>query len=338
MAKGSPVIKRIIYAILLLLTLIVVGTLAYMLIEGFNFWDAFYMTVITISTVGFKEVRPLTTHGRIITMSLIFLGVGVLFYTLGTAIEYFFGDFFAENIAKRRMNNLIKKLRNHFIICGYGRVGKETVRELAKSEKDFVIIENDEERVKEAEEDNHLVIYGSATEEKVLREAGIEHAKGIAACTGSDADNVYITLSARFLNPEILIVARANSPEVVEKLYRAGANRVISPSIIGGKRIATLLVHPKVSEYLDILGFGEDIEFELEQYEIDEHSKVAGKTIGELSIRDVTGAVIVLVKFPDGSYDLAPRSNTVLKEGSKIIALGTRPQLDKLEKLIESRI
>jgi voltage-gated potassium channel len=335
MVKGSLIIRRIIYALLLLLALITAGTSAYMLLEGFSFWDALYMTVITISTVGFREVRPLSIHGRIITMSLIFFGVGVLFYTLGTAIEYFFGDFFAENISRRRMNNLIKKLRNHFIICGYGRVGKETVRELAKSNRHFVIVEVDEERAREAEEDNHLVIHGSATEEKVLKEAGIDHARGIAACTGSDADNVYITLSARSLNPEILIVARANSPEVVEKLYRAGANRVISPSIIGGKRIATLLVHPKVSEYLDILGFGEDIEFELEQYEIDENSRAADKSIGELMIRDLTGAVIVLVKFPDGSYDFAPRSGTVLKRGSKIIALGTRAQLDKLEKLIE---
>lgn len=337
MVQFNPVLKRIAYALLLLFALITIGTTSYMVFENFSFWDALYMTIITISTVGFKEVRPLTLHGRIITMSLILLGVGVLFYTLGTAIEYFFGDFFAQALEQRRMKKLVEKMKNHFIVCGYGRVGKEVARELKKSRTHFVVIEPDEDRVREAEEENIPVVRGSATEEKILKEAGIEKAKGIAACTGSDADNVYITLTAKSLAPEIYIVARANSPEVVEKLYRAGADRVISPSIIGGRRIATLLTHPKISEYLDILSFGQDIEFELEQYEISENSDIAGRTIGEAQVRDKTGAVILLVRYPDGSLETAPRSNTKLSLGSQVIALGTREQLDKLESLLSSK-
>lgn len=325
------IIKRIFYAISMLMMLIAAGTLAYVYFEGFNFWDALYMTVITISTVGFKEVNPLSLKGRIITMLLIILGVGLLFYTLGTAIEYFFGGLLQTRIRQRRMLKRMNRLKNHFILCGYGRVGKEVAKELKRQNQNFVIIEEDEEKVLAAQEEGLLAIHGNATEEKVLLQAGLSRAKGVAACVGNDSDNVFITLTARSMEPDIFIVSRANTPEVVSKLYRAGANRVISPAEIGGKRIASLLTHPRLSEFLDIVSFEEDIEFQMEQYEVPPTSKMAGKTIGELMIRDKTGCIVVLVKYPDGRLEKTPRSSTTILPGSKLILLGTMEQLTAFE-------
>lgn len=330
----SPIFKRIASAILLLIILITIGTLSFMLLEGFSFWDAIYMTVITISTVGFREVQPLSVTGRIITMLLIIFGVGLLFYTLGTAIEYFFSDVFQSQIKQRRVASKMSRLKNHYIVCGYGRVGKVVCKELKKLSQAFVVIESDPQKVFDAEEDGNLVVKGDATEEKVLLQAGLSRARGIAACVGDDSDNVFITLTARSLEPEIFIVARANTPEVVKKLYRAGANRVIAPPEIGGKRIASMLTHPKLSEFLDIVSFDQDIEFQIEQYEIAEDSKMAGKTIGELLIRDRTGCVVLLVKYPDGRLEKTPRSNTLLTKGSKLIVLGTQDQLETFERTL----
>lgn len=328
----SPSFRRIILALFLLLSLITIGTLLYMTVEKMNFMDAIYMTIITISTVGFREVVELDTKGRLITMFLILSGVGLMFYTLGTAIEYFFGDFFETSIRERRQARLMKNLKSHYIVCGYGRVGKEVCRELKKTGKEIVVIEIDPEKHLNAEKDGFFAMHANANDENVLRQAGIERASGIAACVGDDPDNVFITLTARSMAPDIFIVARANEPEVEKKLYRAGANRVINPSTIGGKRIAMLLAHPKISEYLDILSFGEDIEFELEQYEVKTNTELAGKTIGELKIRDLTGAMIILVRHSDGSVETAPGSTTKLDPGSRVIVLGTREQLDSFEK------
>jgi voltage-gated potassium channel len=332
MDRISFVKKRIIYAILMLAMLIAAGTSAYILLEGFNFWDALYMTVITISTVGFKEVRSLSLTGRLITMGLILLGVGLLFYTLGTAIEYFFSDLFLSSFEERRRRKKMQQIKNHYIVCGYGRVGKEVVKALKKAGQEIVVIENDLEKYEEAKKEGLLALFGNAAEENLLIEAGIKNAKGIAACVGNDADNVYITLTSRILEPDIFIVARANSPDVISKLYRAGANRVISPSIIGGKRIAALLTHPRLSEYLDIFTLDEDIEFEIEQYEIAPETTWAGKTLGELGIREKTGCVVLLVKYPDGRLETVPRGNTPITKGSKLVVLGTPEQLDRFEK------
>lgn len=325
------ILRRIITAFLLLFLLITTGTVAYIVVENFSFIDALYMTVITISTVGFREVRPLSIYGRIITMSLIIFGVGLLFYTLGTAIEYFFGEIFQSTLRNRRMKKEMQKLKDHFIVCGYGRVGKEVAKELKKQGKPFVVIELEQSLVAEGEEEGLLIIHGDATEERILTAAGLEKALGIAACVGNDPDNVFITLTARAIKPDIFIVARANSPEVMDKLYRAGANRVISPSQIGGRRIASLLTHPKLSEFLDIVSFEKDIEFQIEQYEVTKDTKLANKTIGELKIRDETGCIVLIVKYADGRLEGKPSAKTILEPEAKIAVLGTPEQLKTFE-------
>lgn len=333
MMLTNKVFMRIFTALSFLFLLITSGTLGYMYIEQMNFMDALYMTVITVSTVGFEEVKPLSVGGRFFTMVLVLTGVGVLFYSLGTAIEYFFGDFLELGLAERRKKTLINNLKEHYLICGYGRVGEEVASELKKMDVDFVIIDDDEDRLESADKEGFLTLKGDATDETILKEAKINLTKGIVASAGNDAVNVFIVLTARSLEPEIFIVARANTLEAEEKLFRAGANRVISPSVIGGRRMASLLVRPRVSEYIDALSFGEDLQFQLEQYKVDDNSPIAGTTLEESAVRDKTGAVIVLVQYPDGLVDNVPRAKTKIVDGSKVIIMGTQQQLDLFEEL-----
>lgn len=324
-------IRRVSTALLFLFLLIAAGTAGFMIIEGYRLIDALYMTVITVSTVGFRELREPSVAGKLFIIFLILTGVGVLFYSLGTVIEYFFGDFLSGKFAERRQRRMIKRLKDHYIVCGYGRVGREIARELNRSGVKYLIIDSDKNLVRRAIENGHPALSGNATDENTLREAGINAARGLVAATGNDAENVFITLTARSIEPEIFIVARANSMEAEEKLFRAGANRVISPSSIAGKRMAALLVKPAISDYVDLLSFGDQFDFEMEQYQVHEDSKLAGRTLGELAIRDLTGAVVVLVKYPDGRVEITPRADTVLKTNSVIIVLGTREQLKRFE-------
>ncbi len=324
--------RRIVLSLTLLVFLLTTGTIAFVLIEKMNFWDALYMTVITISTVGYKEVKELSHYGKIFTMFLILTGVGVLFYTLGTSIEYFFGDFIEIGIQERRIRKMISRLKDHFIICGYGRVGEQVALEMKKLKAPFLIIDNSEKRVEAAKKENFLVIKGNATDEEILKEANIEKAKGLAAVVGNDADNVFIVLTARSLSPEIFIVARSNTLEDENKLYRAGADRVLSPAVFGGRKIASLLVKPGVSEYIDALSFGEMLEFQIEEYQVPKSSPLVGKTLKESKVRDLTGAVVIAISYPDGNVETIPRATTSVDADSKLIVLGTPEQLEKFEK------
>lgn len=323
--------KRIAFSLSLLTFLLMMGVIGFMFIENMSFWDALYMTVITISTVGYKEVKELSHYGRIFTMLLIVTGVGVLFYTLGTSIEYFFGDFIEKEIQERRMKKMISRLKNHFIICGYGRVGEQVALEMNRLKVPFLIIDESERRVEAAKREKFFVIKGKATDEEILKEANIEKAKGLAAVVGNDAENVFIVLTARFLSPEIFIVARSNTLEDENKLYRAGANRVLSPAVFGGRRIASLLVKPRVSEYIDALSFGENLEFQIEEYEVPEDSSLVGKTLEESRVRDITGAVVIAISNPDGTTETIPRAKTSISAKSKVIVLGLPEQLGKFE-------
>lgn len=330
--KPEFVWRRITSALKLLLALVAVGTAGYMAIERFPFLDALYMTVITISTVGFHEVRSLSDAGRLFTIFLILSGVGVLFYTLGTAIEYFFGDFLVNSVEERRLARMIANLRDHFIVCGYGRVGKETANELRRLGTNFVLVEESLDVVERAREDGFLVLHGSATDDAVLQQAGIARAKGLVAAIGNDAENVFIVLTARSMNPSLHIVARANSADAEDKLYRAGANRVLSPAVIGGRRLAALLARPRVSEYVDALSFGERLEFQVEEYEIPAGSPLVGRTLGEARVRDETGVVVIALRRPNGEVESAPRSHTLVEAFSRVIVLGNEEQLDEFER------
>lgn len=326
--------RRIWIALLLLGIILVMGSIGYTLIEGWSLLDAFYMTVITISTVGFKEVGILSPTGRLFTLLLIFLGLGAVLYTLGNLIEYFIEEHLTGLFGRRKMEKQIKNLKDHYIICGYGRVGGEVGQDLLKADKPFVVVEDNQEVFETCKEQGLLCVFGNASDDSVLKDAGITTAEGLVAAVDNDAENVFVTLSARELNPNIFIVARAALEETHEKLRKAGADRVISPAVIGGKKIASLLIRPMVCDYLDVVCSSEDIQFQLEEFEVLKSSVLSNSTLEKSGVREKTGALVLAVKNKKGELDNAPLPSTTINTGDKLIIMGTKQQLDKLQELI----
>lgn len=289
------------------------------------------MTITTITTVGFREVRPLSDAGRIVTLLLIILGVGTLFYTAGSILEFVIEGHFTNILERRRMKGRIEKLSGHFILCGFGRVGREVAKELAANRAQFVVVEKSEETLKTCP---YSYVEGNATDDEVLLAAGIKGARGLISALGTDADNVFVTLTARSIRPDLYIVSRSGGEEAEAKLIRAGANRVISPHSIGGRRMAAMMVKPVLCDYLDLVTHGEGLEFELERVEISPDSPLANKGIGEVRIRDKTGAMILAVKKHTGEFNTTPGAVTVLEPGDVLIAIGTQRQIQSLEELV----
>jgi voltage-gated potassium channel len=325
--------QRLLRGILLLITIITLGTLGYIFLENINPLNAIYMTIITISTVGFKEVSKLSNIGKVFTILLIIAGVGILFYTLGAAVELILEGVLEGKLEERRKKKKISRLKDHIIVCGYGRVGKEIAKELKNRGEKCVVIESSEERFSQCEEDGFISLLGDASSKEVLLKAGIERARGLAAAVDTDADNVFVVLAAREINKNLLIVARANTKEGEERLKHAGANQVISPNIIGGKRLANLLLKPFVCEYIDRLTIYEGGEFELDEAYISPKSKMSGLKINEAGIREKTGALVLAIKKA-GEIITNPSPDMILEEGDRLIILGTRDQLEKARKVI----
>ena len=250
-----------------------------MIIEGWRFLDALFMTVTTVSTVGFGEIHPLSTTGRIFTMVLILLGVGTLGFAFASVLDFLVEGHLLGLLEGRRMNRNIEHLDGHHVIAGVGRVGTETARAFAREGADFVIVDQDPEAIARARQEGWLVIEGDATEEGVLEMAGIARARSLVGALDSDADNVFVTLTARTLNPDIFIVARSTTMRTEERLRKAGADRVLTPSVIGGRRLASLVLHPLVSDYLDLITHGDDFEFQLEEFTLRAGGAVDGLSL-----------------------------------------------------------
>ena len=238
--------RRVGLAALILAVILVIGVSGYILIEDMTFSEALYMTVITLSTVGFKEVRDLSTAGMYFTIFIIITGVVALFFLVGSLVELMLEDIFGERMGRRRMSLRIRKLKDHYVVCGYGRVGDNVCRELLNTTRNVVVVEKDEAMIKRAEEEGLLVVEGDATQVAVLEEAGVDRARGLVAALHTDADNLFVTLTARSLNPSLYIVTRSVFPESNDKLIFAGADRVISPYVMSAKRMANLLQKPSV--------------------------------------------------------------------------------------------
>jgi voltage-gated potassium channel len=251
-------LRRIRGALLALGTILVVGVLGYMVFEGWSFNDSLYMTVITLTTVGYREVRPLDNSGQLWTMVLLISGVGTLFYAAVSSVELVVEGTIRGYFGRRRMEAAISKLNGHYILCGYGRVGRQVAAEFALDDVPFVIIEQEAETVEECVEEGYLVLLGEASDD-VLEQAGIRRARGLVTAVDSDADNVFVVLSARKLNPKLHIVARASSDESAAKLEIAGADRTLSPYAVGGRRLASLATQPLVVDFLDIVTRGEQL-------------------------------------------------------------------------------
>ncbi len=335
--RGEPrqSLRRVQSAVLALLVITVAGILGYMVFEGWSFADALYMIVITLTTVGYREVRPLDESGQLWTMLLLITGVGTLFYAAVTSVELVVEGTVRGYFGRRRVKAHIRRLSGHYILCGYGRVGRQVARELAADDVPFVIVEQDPDVLEECMAEGYLALLGEAADDDVLVEAGIMNAGGLIAAVDSDADNVFVVLSARKLNPKLHIVARASSDETAAKLEIAGADRTLSPYAVGGRRLAALATQPLVVDFLDVVTRGEKgIEFRLEEFSVPEDSAIAGHTIGELKIGEKTGAIVLAVRTTEGNFDTTPSADDPLHTGDTLIVLGSREQVERLEHLM----
>lgn len=325
--------KRVLPLVMLPLILLAVGTVGYVLIEGWSVIDAFYMAAITMTTVGFGEVQPLSSNGRIFTVGLILSGVGVVAYGFSTLLEYILTVDVADRIRRRRVSKEIAKLNNHVIICGYGRVGRSAVTSLFKSPQRIVVIEQNEQLVQEIAERNMLVVEGDASRDETLLQAGIERALGLIVCTGNDSLNLFIVLSARALNSNLYIVARSIDAENEPKMRRAGADRVVSPYQIGGKHMANIILRPHVTDFFDVVTLDGGIELWVEEIKIESGSPFIGKTVGQADVRRQTGVTLVALLPHTGGAAIIPNASTALSAGDELIVLGTREQLAELENM-----
>lgn len=302
-----------------------------MLIEGMSPFDAFYMTVITFSTVGFGEVTPLSRGGRMFTVVLIVFSAGVVAYALSQSADLILGRQAA--LLARRKRRMIEKLTKHTLICGFGRVGRIVADGLKEEGQPFVVVDLSEARIRSAQTKGYLTVQGNAADEHILQEAGIARARGLVACVDTDAENVFVTLTARSLNPNLTIVARANYEESEAKLRRAGANQVVLPAQIGGRRVVTTLLRPHVAAFLDEVVHSAGVELLMEQLTLPAESALVGQTLAEAQLRTQTG-VTVLACFQSGErVTSAPQANTPLQPGTNLVLLGTREQLWAFEQL-----
>lgn len=323
-------------AILLLALIVVVGTVGYMVFEGWSLSDAFYMTVISITTAGYNEVRELDTSGRIWTMFVLVSGVGMLFYGIVSLVQLAVEGTVQRYLGRRKMDARISKLENHYVLCGYGRVGRQVAEELAEDGADFVVVERDAEVAEECAAKGYLELHGDASEDEVLEAAGVGRAKALITSLDSDAANVFITLSARKMSPELFIVSRSDSDESAVKLEIAGANRTLSPHSVGGRRLASMATRPSVVDFLDVIARGnQEIEFRLEEFSVEKGSPLAGSTIGELNVFEKTGARILAVIGEDRRFTTNPTANERISSGDTLIVLGTPEQIAGMERLVE---
>lgn len=333
--KFNFIQSKLYLALLLLVILLAIGTTGFMLISDFTFVDAIYMTVITVSTVGFKEVRPLDLQTKIFTIFLIFTSVAILGYVISVITEYISNNNLIEDLKQNKVQRKIDKLKDHTIVCGYGRNGKQAVAKLRSHKKPCVIIENRSELMEDFDLDSEvLYVKGNATDDESLLKAGIENAAHIITTLPSDADNLYVVLSSRQLNANCTIVSRASNDSSYSKLKIAGADNVIMPDKLGGAHMASLVITPDIIEFIDRLSIEGESATNLVEILTDELPKeYLYKSIFDLDLRKSTGCTVIGFKTPEREYIINPEGNTKLIPNSKLILLGKPEQIRKLNQL-----
>ena len=328
-----PSRARIRIVLMAVLGAIAVGTVIFHLLEGWSILDSLYVTVQTVTTVGFGDVTPRTVLGRVFATLFMMVGVGIVLYALTSTVQTIVhSELFAQYGHSRKMS----KLRDHFIICGAGRVGSHLIRSLRATEGTFLVLETDQQRVEALMDAGVPALLRDATLEESLIEAGVQHARGLATCLPDDADNVYVVLSARDLNPGIHIVARAAAEQAETKLIRAGANRVVAPTIIGGHRMAMALTKPAVGDFLDSVT-ANHLELGFEQLEVDPVSRLVGRKLSETVIRSELNIVVVSIRRSNGEIIFNPSGETKIESGDMLIAIGNEESLGRLNALARGR-
>lgn len=329
--------KHLVIVCFLSIVMIMAGTLGYMAIEGWGILDALYMTVITVASVGYSEVQALSSAGRIYTMVLIFLGLGFFVYVAGAVVQFMVEGQIRDALGRRRLDRKISQLDNHYIICGYGRIGRVLCRKLKSRPMGLVVIEKDPELIPVMEADGMLYLSGDAASEMLLLKAGIERARGLVAVLATDTDNVFLVLTARQLNRDIEIIARAGHEASMAKLRAAGANRVESPYAMGAANMANRILRPTVTTFLDLAFSYHNQDIQMEEIPVGEDSALVGKMLKDSGIRQNFDLIIIAIKKSDGSMLFNPSFQATIDPGDTLIAVGESENLEKLERVLNPR-
>ena len=327
--------RKTVLILVFLMIILITGICGYAILLKVDVVDALYMTVITISTVGYGEVARMNDAAKLFSIFLIFAGLSAVGYGVSSLVSFFFEGELRVAWRKKRMDGKIQELKNHYIICGAGEVGRTVIHSLQEHRSSFVVIEENEKRVEELEQSGILAVLGNATHEDVLKHAGIERAKGIVCALPTDSENVFTVLTAREMNEDIYIVSKAVEPSAHNKLRKAGANNTISPNEIGGQRIAALLLRPSVISFLDVITRAGDVTLDLAEVVMPPESGVAGKKLSEAKIPERTGLIVLALKRGSGpKFKFNPGSGETIHAGDTMVVLGTAEQVEKLETLV----
>ena len=314
-------------------TVFVVGTLGYWAF-GLSLLDSAYQTITTITTVGYRELAVFGTAEKLFTMVLIVLGVSTVLYTFTLAVQVVVEGQLREFVGRRRMDRELSKISGHTVVCGWGRVGRAVANDLERSGHRVVVVDNDPERVSGT---LHPVVLGDATLDSTLREAGLERATSLIAALEGDAENLFVTLSGRSINPDLFIVARARQDESVPKLANAGADRVVNPQELGAARMASFVARPHVAEFIDVVMHERSLEFRMQEFDVPPDSALANKTLRDANLREESGALVLALRSPTGVFTTNPTGDTLIVPHHIIIAVGTDEDLSRLGRLTERR-
>ncbi|MFO0775358.1 MAG: NAD-binding protein [Nitrospiraceae bacterium] len=329
-------LHRVSWSIAAVLSVVVAGTVGYVLIEGWSVFDALYMTITTVATVGFQEVHPLSEQGRVFTLGLIVSGVGTLLYVLGELGRVLIDGEVRRVLGQYRADTKVKTLNGHYIVCGYGRMGRRVVKELQAKPRPFLVIEKNPAALAGLADAGILAIEGDATQDEVLLDAGIERAKGLVSVARTDMENLYIVLTARGLNKDLYIVARAGEEGSEQKLLRAGANRVSSPYLIGGAQMAHALIRPAALDFLELATQSEHLDLQMEEFVVQD-ARFDGQTPCACGLQDDRGLMLVAVKRQSGHMEFNPGHDVKLSVGDTVIALGEPASLKRVEAIFRKQ-
>ncbi len=326
--------RRLIYIALAIATVLAAGTTGFIVIERYPAFDAFYMSLITIATVGYSEIHPLSQAGRVFNSFLMFFGVGVMFLAIGAVTQSVVELELGDVLGKRRTKRMIEKLDKHYLVCGYGRVGRGAAAEFQRAGVPFLVLDQDAGKVERASRAGCLAMAGDSTNDEILKDAGVQRARGVVAALSSDADNLFLVLSAKALNPLINVSARVNEEEAEQKFRRVGADVVFRPYRMTGYRLAQSLLRPHVTEFLDFTTQNLGLDVSIEQVKVSAGSELAGKSLAQLQVRRELGVIVLAIRRENGQMLFNPPADAVIAAGDYLIAMGEAANLRLLERRI----